>query len=96
VQGTWQAQLATVYAVLSKQVYQPGETGSVRVSATLEDARHLQSDEYELTFTSSDRNVAAVDSRGVVSAVAPGAATITAAVTYQGITKECGLPVAVK
>lgn len=49
-----------------------------------------------VVYTSSDESVAKVDANGTVHSVAPGAATITAKVTVNGVTKESGFPVVVK
>ena len=42
-----------------------------------------------VTYTSSDENVAKVDSNGVVTAVGPGTATITATVNGTGVSAKC-------
>lgn len=42
-----------------------------------------------VTYTSSDENVATVDSNGVVTAVGPGTATITATVNGTGVSAKC-------
>ena len=44
-------------------------------------------------FTSSDPNIATVDDWGVVTAVSPGQAIITANVTMNGISKSASVPV---
>lgn len=46
-----------------------------------------------VTYTSSDENVAKVDSNGVVTAVGPGTATITASVSGTGVKAECTVTV---
>lgn len=46
-----------------------------------------------VNYTSSDENVATVDSNGVVTAVGPGTATITATVSGTGVTAECTVTV---
>ena len=43
----------------------------------------------KVTYTSSDENVATVDSNGVVTAVGPGSATVTATVDGTGVTAKC-------
>lgn len=50
-----------------------------RLSVTISPADALLTD-YDVNYTSSDSNVAEVSQQGIVSAVAPGTATITAAI----------------
>ena len=95
ITGAWDARLCTVY-MDGKQIYSPGQTGRIRVSATLEDATHLCMFENKPVFTSSDETVATVSAEGVVTAVAAGTAKITATVTYQGVSVSRSLPIAVK
>lgn len=47
------------------------------------------------SFTSSDATVATVDAAGVVRGLKPGAATITASVTVEGITKTANFGIAI-
>jgi beta-glucosidase len=96
VSGEWKAGLYNVYAVAEKYVFQTGEEGSVKVSATLEDTTHLCMDQYRPVFTTSDESVATVSKDGVVCAKAGGTAIITAAVSYGGRTETARLPLAVK
>ena len=95
ITGAWDARLCTVY-MDGKQIYSPGQTGRIRVSATLEDATHLCMFENKPVFASSDETVATVSAEGVVTAVAAGTAKITATVTYQGVSVSRSLPIAVK
>lgn len=46
-----------------------------------------------ITYTSSDKNIATVDSNGVVTAVGPGTATVTATVEGTGVTATCTVTV---
>ena len=96
VAGKWDAELATVYADQDRTVYTPGQTGLIKVVATLEDTSRLCLSKNKPVFTSSNESVAVVDADGVVTAVAPGTALITAAVTYKGKTVKASRPVAVK
>lgn len=96
VKGTWEPKLDTVYAVLSKYVYGVGEQGEMKVSATLEDAAHLSGQDAKPVYTSSDTDVVTVEEGGTVRAVGKGVASVTAAVTYAGVTKSFTLPVAVR
>ena len=94
--GEWDAPLSTVYAELDKYCYLPGETGHMKVVATLADTIRVCLNTYRPVFTSSDESVAAVDACGVVTARKAGTALITAAVTYEGKTVKRSVPVAVK
>lgn len=94
--GQWDAPLSTVYADLDKYVYNVGDTGHMKVSATLEDATHLCPCTMKPVFTSSNPGVATVSADGTVTAVSSGAATITASVTWNGVSKCRELGVAVK
>jgi beta-glucosidase len=97
VSGDWKASLYNVYAVAEKYVLKTGETGKVKVSATLEDTRHLGlGEEYKPVFTSSDESVATVNVEGLLTAKASGAAAITVSVTYNGKTETARVPIAVK
>lgn len=94
--GDWDAPLSTVYVEADKQCYLPGETGRMKVVATLEDTTRICLCKYKPVFTSSNEAVATVDAEGVITAHAAGTALITAAVTYEGKTVSRALPVAVK
>ena len=94
--GEWDAPLSTVYVEADKQCYLPGETGRMKVVATLEDTTRVCLCRHKPVFTSSNEAVAGVDAEGVITAHAPGTALITAAVTYEGKTVSRALPVAVK
>ncbi|MCC8102768.1 MAG: glycoside hydrolase family 3 C-terminal domain-containing protein [Clostridiales bacterium] len=94
--GEWNAPISNVYCDVSKYVYQVGEQGQMKVSATLEDATHLDMSVVKPVFESSNPSVAVVNEEGRVTAVAPGAATISASVTWEGMTKNRGLGIAVK
>ncbi len=94
--GDWDAPLAYVYAVAEKYCMNPGETGCIKVSATLDNTRHLCMQKYRPVFASSNPAVAEVDECGCVKAVAAGAASISVCVTYEGVTKEVKVPIAVR
>ena len=96
VSGVWDAPLANVYAVADKYCLNAGEQSFIKVSATLDNTRHLDMLKYRPVFTSSDENVASVDENGLVQAKASGTALITAAVTYEGKTLERKVPIAVR
>ena len=96
VAGEWNARLDNVYIDLTKYCYEIGDTGRVKVSATLENAKHLCPCGLNPSFESSDEGVAKVSSDGTITAVGSGAATIRATVVYEGISKSRELAVAVR
>ena len=96
ISGEWNASLKNVYAVAGKYCYNVGEEGYVKVSATLEDTTHLCMQKYAPVFKSSDESVASVDACGKVTAKASGVCEITAAITYDGVTKTAVVPAAVR
>jgi beta-glucosidase len=96
VSGRWNAKLYNVYAVSDKYIFSPGQQGTLKVSAALEDTTHLCMRKYAPVFTSSDQEVASVDEFGKITANSVGAASITATVTYEGVSKSYTVPVVVK
>ena len=91
--GEWDAPLSTVYAELDRYCYNVGQTGKVRVTATLEDTTRIDA---APVFITSDPKVAQVDAQGNVTAMASGTALITAFVTYKGKAVSRSVPVAVR
>lgn len=91
--GEWDAPLSTVYAELDRYCYNVGQTGKVRVTATLEDTTRIDATP---VFITSDPKVAQVDAQGNVTAMASGTSLITAFVTYKGRTVSRSVPVAVR
>lgn len=96
ISGTWNAALFNVYAIADKYCYAMKETGNIQVSATLEDATHLNMQKVRPQFASADESVAAVDANGCVTAVGAGATVINVSVTVDGVTKCAVVPVAVR
>lgn len=96
VYGSWNAQLANVYATATRYCLDVGMTSQVKPSATLEDATHLCMCENRPMYRSSDESVAKVDAFGCVTAVGGGTALISVGVTYQGKTRYTQVPVAVR
>lgn len=94
--GEWDAPLSTVFTDLDKYVYASGETGKIRVSATLEDTTSLKWEDAKPVFSSSDPAVAVVSQDGTVTAVGAGSATITTTVVWKGVEKTHQLGVAVR
>lgn len=91
--GEWDAPLSTVYAELDRYCYNVGQTGKVRVTATLEDTTRIDATP---VFITSDPKVAQVDAQGNVTAMASGTSLITAFVTYKGRIVSRSVPVAVR
>lgn len=96
IMGEWEAPLSTVYVELDKYCCNPGDTSHMKVVATLEDTTRVCLAEHRPVFTSSNDAVATVDENGSITAVAPGTALITAAVTCHGKTVKRSAPVAVR
>jgi beta-glucosidase len=96
VYGEWNAQISNVYAIASKYVLNVGSKSSVKASATLEDATHLDMCEYRPVFISSDESILTVDECGRVIGKRKGVASVTVAVTYKGVTKSAVVPFAVR
>ena len=96
VTGVWQAELYNVYAVASRYVLAVGEESLISLSATLEDATHLNLQHNSPVFASSDEGVAAVDAQGRITAQKPGAATIACTIAFNGKKQSAHVSVAVK
>lgn len=94
--GEWDAPLSTVYAELDRYCYAPGETGHIKVVATLEDTQRVDLKAFPPVFLSSDEEVASVDADGTVRAKKAGTALIHVQVAYEGKTVERCVPVAVR
>ena len=94
--GEWDAPLSTVYVELDKYCYEPGQTGSMKVVATMADTVRVDLVKNKPLFTSSNEKVAAVDANGIITSLTSGTALITAAVTVNGKTVKRSAPVAVK
>lgn len=95
IDGEWEPQLQSVYALSDKVLFRPGERGTITVSATLEDARHLRSGEYTTIFHTHNDSVAEVDEKGNILARGKGVTTITVSVSRGGKTLTSDIPVAV-
>lgn len=94
--GEWDAQLSTVYAEADRCCYEIGQTGKIKVVATLEDTTRVTLSKENLTFHSSDERIATVDADGNVTAVSAGTARIIATVTCKGKSGSRAIAVAVK
>ncbi len=80
--GKWNAKLFNVYTDYSKRIMNVGEKSEISVSVTLEDARHLKTDEYEVRYESSDTEIAEVSDDGIITAKNKGTASIKVTVCY--------------
>lgn len=94
VSGDWNAPLSAVVLRCDKRVLSAGDSAPLSLSATLEDARHLDCACLPFELSSSDTDVAEIIN-GVVKAKAPGLSLITASLTLGGITKTSQLPIKV-
>lgn len=61
-----------------------GETAALAV---------VKGEDAEVIYTSSDKNVASVDENGIVTAISPGTATITAAISGTDVSDTCTVTV---
>lgn len=96
VTGDWNAKLYHVLLESRKYVLSQGEESQITVSATLENARHLEADEFTVCFRTSHPGVALVSQTGLITACSEGVTSITADVTVDGVTKSASIAIAVK
>lgn len=96
VDGVWDAPLFSVYMDSSAYILAPGETANLTTTATTIDAARVTPAEAAPVYESSDSEVATVNSAGQITAYKPGAALITASVTFKGKTVKGTLAIAVK
>ncbi len=95
VTGRLAAKLGVVAAKPADVVVKFGAKMASGLSITLVDDSFLAPAAAKTTYKSSNEAVAKVDGAGMVYGVAPGTATITARVEYNGSVKTAGFPVAV-
>ncbi len=94
--GDLTAELSVVFALPSGHTLNmSNKTITTELSATMSDDSFVDLSKAEVKYTSSNTAVAVVDNNGTVRGVGAGAATITASVTVNGITKTSTFPVAV-
>lgn len=93
--GTYKAELRTVVTECGKVVLRSGNTVKTSVTAAMSDDRLIDIAKSQVNFISNNSSVASVDENGVVTAIGPGVATITALVTIDGKTVADGYPVKV-
>jgi len=87
ISGSWNAPLSAVTVLADRSILRAGEETDVTLSATLEDATHLDTRDLPIIVTTSDPSVA-VYVNGRVKALKPGAFTLTAEYTLNGVTKS--------
>lgn len=95
ISGRWNAPLSAVTLRCDKRVMKPGEAALLSLSATLEDASHLDCGALDIRLSSSDPSVAEV-SGNTVRAVGAGVCIIRAELTLSGVTRCSELPVCVQ
>ena len=78
-----------------RSILKVGETTELELSATLENAVHLNVSELPIMITSSDENVAIIVN-GRVKAVGAGAVRLTAELTLNGVTKTDSIGICVQ
>lgn len=83
--------LQAVALQASKQYLLSGEKATLSVQATRRDGSAPPTWATQVTYTSSDPSIVKVDPEGTVTAVGEGAATITAVVEWNGMTKTSSL-----
>lgn len=93
--GTYKSVLSTVVVEGDKTVLRPGNTAQTSVSATMSDDSFYDVKKATVVYKSNNPSVASVDSKGLVTAVAAGVATITGSVTVDGVTVSNSYPVKV-
>lgn len=96
VKGDYQPELRTVTAECKKVVLELGSTVQTKVSAALSDDSFYNIGDAKVSYRSLRPDVATVDSKGVVKAVASGTALIEATVTVNGRSVSDSYPVKVK
>ena len=93
--GTYNAVLKTVVAECGSVVLNSGNKVQTNVTASMSDDSFHDIRDAKVTYKSSNPAVAEVDNNGLVTAIGPGVATITAGVTVGGLTKSDGYPLKV-
>ncbi len=95
ISGQWNAPLSAVTMLAERSILRVGEESALELSATLENARHLEAGEQPFVFKSSDESVAIVEN-GRVKAVGTGVARLTVELTLGGVTKTDSIGVCVR
>ena len=85
--GTWNAPLSAVTVRSDRSILRAGEKTPLHLTATRMDARHLDPEPLPFELISSDDQVVQVRG-GMLCALKPGAACLTARLTMEGVTAE--------
>lgn len=93
--GEYNAVLKTVVAECGSVVLKSGNKVQTSVTAAMSDDSFYNIRNAKVTYKSSNTAVADVDESGLVTAIGPGVATITAGVTIDGLTKSDSYPLKV-
>lgn len=93
--GKYKPSLKTVVAECGKVVLKQGNKVQTTLSAAMSDDSFYDLKGTGIAFFSNNPAVASVDDNGLVTANAPGVATITAEVTIDGVTKSDEYPLKV-
>ena len=95
ISGEWKAPLSAVTMLADRSILKVGATTDLELSATLENAVHLNVSDLPIMITSSDENVAIIVN-GRVKAVGAGAIKLTATLTLDGVTKTDSVGICVQ
>ncbi len=93
LRGAWNAPLSSVTLRCDRRILKPGETAALQTTATLMDARRL--DTADAVIRSSDERIL-TEKDGCVTARRPGLCTVKMILNRDGVTKECCLPFLVR
>ncbi len=93
--GEYNEVLTTVVAEPNQFVFRPGNTGQTSLTASLSDDSFIDVSKAKVVYQSNNPSVVSVDEKGVITANKPGAASIYAYVTYEGVTASNSYPVKV-
>ncbi|MBQ9985511.1 MAG: S-layer homology domain-containing protein [Oscillospiraceae bacterium] len=88
--------LDSVSASVSKSILAPEETANIELSGKYTDTTDADLSNADVTFESSDDNIAKVDENGKITAVSSGIATIKVTVVFGNVTKEASIAVRVE
>ena len=93
--GSYNPVLKTVVAGCGKVVFRPGNTVQTSVTAAMSDDSFSDLKNAGIVYRSSNPDVVSVDDKGLVTAKAPGTASVTTFVTINGKTLSDSYPVKV-
>src|SRR5690554_2092849 len=93
--GQFRAELKTVVAQSADIILKPGDQTSTSLTASLSNDSFLDLNKAKVSYKSNNPAVVSTDENGHLKALKPGIATVTAAVSYQGITVSDAFPIKV-